>query len=80
MGTDSALCEEGSVISYSRPRRYVVGDYKTGNISRNDVSRKRFSEKHSVKMKSVVPENLFRPRKNLYQYLWKIYKNYEIAL
>jgi hypothetical protein len=37
MGTDSALCEEGSVISYMRPRMYVVGGYETDSISRNDV-------------------------------------------
>ena len=75
MDTDSALCEEGSVISYSRYRGYVVGGYETSNISRD-----RFSQKHNVKMQRVVPDNLFRPRKNMYQYLRKIYKNYEITL
>jgi hypothetical protein len=80
MGTDSALCEEGSVMSYSRPRRYVVGGYETGNISWNDLSWDRFSQNYSVKMKRMFPDNLFRPRKNMYQYLRKIYKKYEITL
>ena len=38
-------------FKHSRPLRYVEGGYETDNISRNDVSRDRFSHKPGFKMK-----------------------------
>jgi len=41
------------------PRSYVVGISETGIFSRGDVSRVTFPLKRNVKIRRVVPDNLF---------------------
>jgi hypothetical protein len=55
------------------PRSYVVDVSDTRVVSRNDVSQDGFSLQHSAKVKSVLSESLFWPRKNAYYYLKKVW-------
>jgi hypothetical protein len=40
------------------PRSYVFGVSESGDVNRDEASRKRFSYKLSIKMGRVVPDNL----------------------
>ena len=48
------------------PRSYVVDVSDTRVVSRNDVSQDGFSLKHSAKVESVLPDNLFWPWNKTY--------------
>lgn len=63
---------------YSHPSKLSRSGSETGDVVRDDVIRDRFSHKHNVETWSVVPDNVWTKKEDLFTLTGNLKKKYEI--